>query len=92
MVFPVTALGAGLVALLSFVVSGAGYRAMVRSGNPALGYVIAAFLVLGAKNVVKLAFLVGVGSVPYAWEVAFVGADVATVTLVAWPFLRRLGP
>lgn len=87
------AVSAGVVSTLSFLVSGAAWRALLRSGNPAVGYVVAAFLVLGVKNLAKAALLLGPGSVSFAWEVAFGVADVAVVGLVAWPLLapRRRG-
>ena len=90
-VFP--AVSAGVVSALSVLVSGAAWRALLRHGNPVVGYVVAAFLVLGVKNLAKLLLLLGPGSVPFAWEIAFSLADVAVVGLVAWPLLlpRRRG-
>lgn len=88
-VLPVAFVGSGLVAALATVVSGAGYRAMLRTGNRDIGFVVAGFAVLAAKNVAKLALLAQGDRVPEPWEVAFVAADVASISLVAWPFLRR---
>lgn len=84
-----TLIGTGAVTLLALTVSGAGYRSMLRTGNAAIGYIAVAFLVLGLKNAVKLAFLLGTGSVPAAWEAIFIVCDVTMVGLIAWPLVRR---
>lgn len=87
--FPVAS--AGLISGLAFLISGAAWRAMLRTGNGALAFVVAAFAVMGAKNLAKAALLLGVGDVGVPWEVAFTLCDVAVVGLVAWPVLRRPG-
>ena len=87
--FPVAS--AGLISGLAFLISGAAWRAMLRTGNPALAYVIAAFAVMGAKSLAKAALPLG-GGVTMPWEVAFTLADVAVVGLIAWPVLRRPPP
>ena len=79
------------VSALAFLISGAAWRALVRSGNPNVRFVVAAFLILGLKNLVKAALLVGVGSVSLGWEVAFASADVAMVAAIAWPLLSPRG-
>lgn len=83
-VFPVAS--AGLISGLAFLVSGAAWRSMLRTGNPSLLFVVAAFAVLGAKNLAKAVLLLS-GGVGAAWEVAFTVADVAVVGLFAWPLL-----
>lgn len=82
-------LGTSLVALLSFAVSGASWRALVRTGNPAIGYVVAAFALLGAKNAWKATYLLRGASVPSPVEVVFTLFDVTMVGLIAWPLLGR---
>lgn len=89
MATPIASLGTALVGLLATVVTGASYRAMVRTGNPALGYVVAAFLVLALKSAAKLFFLVRIGDIAATWEIVFTLADVAMVALIATPLLRR---
>ena len=80
--------GSGVVAALSLGVSAASYRAMLRTGNSLLGFLVAAFLLLGVKSALKVAFLLR-GAVPAAWEATFTLADVAAFSLIAWPLLRR---
>lgn len=76
---------------LAFLVSGAAWRSLLRTGNPNVGFVVAAFLVLGAKNLLKAMLLLG-GGVSLPWEIAFGVADVAMVGLIAWPLLAPRRP
>lgn len=87
--FPVVS-SAG-VSALAFLISGAAWRALLRSGNPNVGFVVAAFLILGLKNLAKAALLVAGGAISLGWEVAFAVADVAMVLAIAWPLLVPRG-
>lgn len=87
----VSALNAGLVALLCAVIAAASWRAMLRTGNPAIGYVIAAFVLLSVKNLVKALTLAAVGDETGWHEFAFSLADLVAVALIAWPLLLRRG-
>jgi hypothetical protein len=86
---PVALAGTGVVTLLAFAVSGASYRAMLRTGNRAVGFVALAFLLLGAKSAVKASYLLRDVAVPTGTEILFTLADVAMVALIAWPLLAR---
>lgn len=86
--FPVAS--AGIISGLAFLISGAAWRTLLRTGNPALGFVVAGFAVMGAKSLAKAALLLR-GGVDAPWEFAFTLADVATVSLIAWPILARRG-
>jgi hypothetical protein len=96
----ITYLLVGGVALLSLVLATMAWRAMQRTGNRKLGFVMAAFLVFAAKSVVTAYALVLDPS-----QDAAVGADfplthghleflnsaldLAIVVLLVVPFLRR---
>ena len=84
---PFSLVGSGLVGVLSLGVSAASYRAMIRTGNPTLGFLVVAFMLIGVKSVVKVWFLLGAG-VPTLWEAIFTLADVAAFGLIAFPLLR----
>jgi hypothetical protein len=91
MMLDLVAVNALLVAALAALVAAGAWRALLRTGNATIGYVVAGFLVLAGKNLLK-AFLWGsVGE--EAKEVAFSLLDLAAVLLIAYPLvLRRRGP
>lgn len=87
----VSSLNAGLVALLCAIIAAASWRAMQRTGNRAIGYVVAAFALLSLKNLVKALTLAAVGDETGWHELAFSLADLVAVALIAWPLLLRRG-
>lgn len=87
----VSALNAGLVALLCAIISAASWRAMQRTGNRAIAYVVAAFVLLSLKNLVKALTLAAIGDESSWHEFAFSLTDLVAVALIAWPLLLRRG-
>lgn len=85
----VSALSAGLVALLCTVVAAASWRVLQRTGNRAIGYVVAAFVLLSLKNLVKSLTLAAVGEESGWHELAFSLTDLLAVALIATPLLLR---
>jgi len=85
------AVNAGLVAVLCGMIAGAAWRAMLRTGNKSIGYVIAAFVLLSLKNLVKALTLTAVGDESATQEFAFSLMDLIAVGLIAWPLLRIRG-
>jgi hypothetical protein len=88
----VSAVNAGLVALLCAIIAAASWRAMQRTGNRAIGYVIAAFVLLALKNLVKALTLASFGDETAWHEFAFSLTDLVAVGLIATPLLLRRGP
>jgi hypothetical protein len=91
--FPVeaAAVNAGLVAVVCGIIAGAAWRAMLRTGNRAIGYVIVAFIVLSLKNLVKSLRLAAGSQESSALEFAFSLLDLVAVALIAWPLLFHRG-
>ena len=87
----VAALNAGLVAVVCGIIAGAAWRAMVRTGNRAIGYVVAAFILLSLKNLVKALVLASRGAEATVLEVAFSLTDLVAVALIAMPLVFRRG-
>lgn len=87
----VSSLNAGLVALLCAIIAAASWRAMQRTGNRAIGYVVAAFVLLSLKNLVKGLTLAAAGDETGWHELAFSLTDLVAVALIAWPLLLRRG-
>lgn len=87
----VSAFSAGLVALLCAIIAAASWRAMQRTGNRAIGYVVVAFVLLSLKNLVKALTLAALGEESGWHELAFSLTDLAAVALIAWPLLLRRG-
>lgn len=81
---------AGAVAVLCGVIAGASWRAMVRTGNRSIGFVVGAFAILSAKNLLKaLELAAGQQETPLG-ELVFSLVDLVAVGLIAAPlFLRR---
>lgn len=86
--FGVVTVNALAVATVSLLVAAGAWRALLRTGNGAIGYVVAAFLVLAGKNVAKALLWEGTGEAP-AVEVAFSLLDLLVVGLIAYPLLLR---
>lgn len=86
------ALNAGLVAVLCGIIAGATWRALLRTGNRAIGFVTIAFVLLSVKNLVKALVLASdVGEGPVL-EFAFSLTDLVAVALIAWPLVLRRSP
>lgn len=85
------AVNAGLVALLCAIIAGASWRAMQRTGNRAITYVVAAFALLSLKNLVKALTLSASGAETGWHELAFSLVDLVAVALIATPLLLRRG-
>lgn len=85
------ALIAGLVAVLSGIVAGAAWRVLLRTGNRAVAFVVAAFALLSLKNLAKAVILASGGGETVWHELAFSLADLVVVGLVAWPLLLWRG-
>ena len=83
------AVSAGLVAVLSGIVAAAAWRVLLRTGNRAVAFVVAAFALLCLKNLAK-AVILAAGRGETEWhELAFSLADLVVVGLIAWPLLGR---
>jgi hypothetical protein len=84
------AFNAGLVAVLSGIVAAAAWRALVRTGNRNVGYIIAAFALLALKNLAKAAALSSDMDGPDQ-EFLFSLVDLVVVGLIAYPIVLRRG-
>ena len=82
-------LSVGVVAVLCGAVAVAAWRAVVRTGNPRIRLVVAAFSLLAAKNLVKSVRLASGARESAGLELAFSLVDLAAVGLIAWPLLLR---
>ena len=80
---------AGVVAVLCGAIAFASWRAVVRTGNPRIQLVVAAFALLAAKNLVKSLVLASGRDETAAMELAFSLGDLAAVGLIAWPLVAR---
>lgn len=87
----VSAVNAGLVALVCAIIAAASWRVLQRTGNRAIGYVVAAFALLSAKGLAKALTLASVGGETGWHELAFSLADLVAVLLIAAPLLLRRG-
>lgn len=85
----VSAFNAGLVALLCAIIAAASWRVLQRTGNRAIGYVVAAFALLSLKNLAKALTLASVGDESGWHELAFSLTDLVAVALIAAPLLLR---
>ncbi|MEK6986438.1 MAG: hypothetical protein AABX89_08700 [Candidatus Thermoplasmatota archaeon] len=83
-----SAFTAALVGLVSAVVAVASWRALVRTGNRRIAFVIVAFALLAAKNIAK-AMVLASGRDEGSLELLFSLADLAAVVLIAAPILSR---
>lgn len=85
----VATVNAGLVAVLAVVIAFASWRALLQTGNSAIRFIIAAFLVLAVKGAAKAYTLSSGEPESRAVEIVFSYMDLAVVALVAWPILLR---
>jgi hypothetical protein len=85
------ALIAGIVALLCGAIAVASWRAVVRTGNRRIQFVVAAFAILAAKNLVKSLRLAAGEPDSAALELVFSLVDLFAVALIAWPLLVPRG-
>lgn len=85
----VSAFNAGLVAVLCAIIAAASWRVLQRTGNRAIGYVVAAFALLSLKNLAKALTLASVGDESGWHELAFSLTDLVAVALIAAPLLLR---
>ncbi len=81
------AASAGVVAVLCGVVAFASWRAVVRTGNPRIQFVVLAFLLLSGKNLAKSIHLASGTPEDGVLELVFSLVDLAAVALIAWPLL-----
>ena len=84
------ALIAAVVGTVCLLLALASWRAMLRTGNRGIYFVIAAFLVMATKGFAK-SFTLSAGAETPDAELVFSLFDLAAVGLFAWPLLRRLG-
>lgn len=87
----VSAVNAGLVALVCAVIAAASWRVLLRTGNRAIAYVIAAFALLSLKSLAKALTLASIGDETGWHELAFSLTDLVAVLLIAAPLLLRRG-
>lgn len=87
----VSAVNAGLVSLICAVIAAASWRVLQRTGNRAIGYVIAAFILLSLKSLAKALTLASIGDETGWHEFAFSLVDLVAVGLIAAPLLLRRG-
>jgi hypothetical protein len=85
------AISAGVVAVLCGVIAIASWRAVLRTGNPRIRLVVAAFSLLAAKNLLKSVRLASGAPESGGLEFAFSLVDLAAVALIAWPLVMRRG-
>jgi hypothetical protein len=85
------AASAGVVAVLCGAIAFASWRAVVRTGNPRIQFVVGAFALLAVKNLVKCIVLASGQDESPAMELAFSLTDLAAVALIAWPLVMRRG-
>lgn len=88
----IAALNSGLVAVVCGAVAVAAWRAMVRTGNRSIGYVVGAFALFTAKNLLKAVVLASQGDEGTALELAFSLVDLVAVGLIATPLVFHRGP
>lgn len=81
------AVATGIVAAACIAIAVAAWRATLRTGNRNIRLVTVAFLILGAKGLLKAFDLLrGVESGPLE-ELGFSLADLVAVGLIAWPLV-----
>ncbi|GEM_PF-4606921 len=81
---------AGIVGTVCTLLAFASWRALVRTGNRGIYWVMAAFTLLALKSFVK-AFTLGTSGETETTELLFSLADLGAVGLFAWPLLRNVG-
>lgn len=81
---------AAIVGTVCVVLAVASWRALVRTGNRGIYYVIGAFGLMATKNLVKAVSL-GTTGESTTTELLFSLSDLAAVLLFAWPLLRSMG-
>ncbi len=84
----VPAVISAIVAAMCGLLAYASWRALVRTGNGSIGYVVAAFALMGAKSLAKALSLGLLGAEGPELELLFTLVDVTVVGLFAWPILR----
>ena len=82
------AVTAGLVTVACLAIAVAAWRATLRTGNRNIQFVVAAFAVLGLKNLAKAAELVSGAPESGLLELGFSLTDLLAVGLIAWPLLH----
>jgi Fe2+ transport system protein B len=83
----VPAVIAGIVATVCAVLAVASRRALVRTGNRAIHFVVLAFAVMSAKNLAKAISLGSGARESPEIELLFTLLDLSAVGLFAWPIL-----
>jgi hypothetical protein len=84
------ALIAAVVATVCAILALASWRALVRTGNRGIYWVVAAFSVLALKGLVK-SLTLSTGGESAEFELVFSLSDLLAVGLFAWPLLARRG-
>lgn len=84
----VPALISAVVATVCAVLAFAAWRALVRTGNANIGFVVAAFALMAAKALAKAFTLGALEHEGPEVELLFTLVDVTVVALFAWPILR----
>lgn len=87
----ISAVNAGLVALVCAIIAAASWRVLQRTGNRAIAPVIAAFVLLSLKGLAKALTLASIGDETGWHELAFSLVDLVAVLLIATPLLMRRG-
>lgn len=89
MTHPLTVPAVGAVAVVSVALAGLAYRAYLRSGNPNLRYVLAAFCIFAAEGLLATASLQW-GLVDHTdLELLLSVFDLSALLVLAFPFLLR---
>lgn len=81
---------AAAVGTLCVLLALAAWRALLRTGNRGIYWVMAAFLVMALKSFVKALTLGTTGETPLE-ELIFSLMDLVTAGLFAWPLIVRMG-
>lgn len=87
----VSAVNAGLVALVCAIIAAASWRVLQRTGNRGIAPVVAAFVLLSLKGLAKALTLAAVGDETGWHELVFSLTDLVAVLLIASPLLMRRG-
>jgi hypothetical protein len=78
------------VGVVSLAIAAASFRALQKTGNTRIGFVVAGFLLLALKSFTK-AWHLSSGPESLVWELSLSALDLASVLLIAWPLLTTWG-
>jgi hypothetical protein len=88
----VVALAAGGTALACGAVALGSWRALLRTGNPTVGFFVAGFALFAVKNALKAGLAFADAPEAALVESLFSLSDLAAVVLIAWPLVRGGSP